>query len=148
MIYWTTIFGHRNGSGGYRIYTGVPGGYRNPPEVIGPHGPKWWKRRGGQEVARGPPCPNPNWEREAGAAPLLLPSLHLLLPPSPSWNRKGGQNLLGVGLPPLGAPPPLGRPSPPPPFIYGGGGHPIDTTFNLLDLLAVCGAPLHHSPPR
>ena len=28
-----------------------------------------------------------------------------------------------------------------PSFIYGGGGHPIDTTIDPLDLLAVCGAP-------
>ena len=35
-----------------------------------------------------------------------------------------------------------GRPPPsPPPFIYGGEGHPIDTKIDLLDLLAVCGAP-------
>ena len=89
-------------------YWGVTG---PPPGVIGPHGPKVVEEERQQEVARSPPCPNPKWEREGGAAPLLLPSLHLLLPPSPSWNRKGGQNLLGVGLPPMGAPPPLSRPS-------------------------------------
>ena len=26
----TTMFGHRKGSGRFRAYTGVPGGYRNP----------------------------------------------------------------------------------------------------------------------
>src|SRR3954468_5690392 len=43
----------------------------------------------------------------------------------------------------------LGRPPPPPSFIYRGRGHPIDTQVDLRDLsLAVCGAPLHHIPPR
>ena len=105
---------------------------------------------------------------KGAAAPLLLPSLHLLLPPSPSWNRKGGgANLLGVGLPPLGRASPLGRPSPPSPLLLlqlgkkgvlfpvgvglplgapslavppsplaplytGAGGHPMDTTIDLL----------------
>ena len=64
------IFVHWKCSGEVSDKTGVPGGYRNPPGVIGPHGPKWWKRRGGQEVARGPPCPTPNWEREGGVAPF------------------------------------------------------------------------------
>ena len=87
----------------YRGVTGTPRGYwASWAQVV--------EEERQQEVARSPPCPNPNWEREGGAAPLLLPSLHLLLPPSPSWNRKGGQNLLGVGLPPLGAPLPLAGP--------------------------------------
>ena len=30
-IYWKPIFGHRNRSGWNRHFTGVPGGYRNPP---------------------------------------------------------------------------------------------------------------------
>ena len=34
LIYWNVIFGHRMSSGGYRINTGVPGGYRNPPGSI------------------------------------------------------------------------------------------------------------------
>ena len=34
-------------------------------------------------------------------------------------------------------------------FIYGGRGHPMDTQVDLRDRsLAVCGAPLHHIPPR
>ena len=48
LIYWTTIFGHQNGSGGYQIYTGVPGvtgttppggggGYKGPTGAYG-HG--------------------------------------------------------------------------------------------------------------
>ena len=37
----------------------------------------------------------------------------------------------------------------PPPcsFIYGGRGAPLDTQL-IIDLLAVCGAPLHHITPR
>ena len=70
-----------------------------------------------QEVACGPPCPNPIGKGKGAAVPLLLPSLHLLLPPSPSWNRKGGQNLLGVGLPPLGRTS-SSWPAPPPPLLY------------------------------
>ena len=87
----------------YRGVTGTP-----PPGggVIGPHGPKVVEEERQQEVARSPPCPNPNWEREGGVAPLLLVGI-----------GKGGQNLLGVGLPPLGTPPPLGRP-PPPSSLY------------------------------
>ena len=30
LIYWKVIFGHRNGLGWVRAFTGVPGGYRNP----------------------------------------------------------------------------------------------------------------------
>ena len=117
LIYWMTIFGHRNGSGGYRIYTGVPGGYRNPPpEVIGPHGPKWWKRRGGQGAAASPspPPPSPNWTRRGGAAPPfpfpLSPSLS-----SPSPTRKGGSPTPGGSRTPPGAPPPW--PAAPPPLL-------------------------------
>ena len=42
-----------------------------------------------------------------------------------------------------------GRPPPPPPLLYiRGGGHPLETQQLIIDLLAVCGAPLHHIPPR
>ena len=93
-----------------------------------------------------PPEPKPNWTR--GPAPLSsfssLSFLLLLLPsfPSPTWTRKEGGILLGVGWPPLGAPPPLGRPSPPPPLYIQRRGTPLDTTtIDPLDLLAMCGAP-------
>ena len=39
------------------------------------------------------------------------------------------------------------HPSPLAPLYTGAGGTP-ETTIDLFDLLAVCGAPLHHSPPR
>ena len=52
-------------------------------------------------------------------------------PPSPSWTRKEGVLLpVGVGLP-LARPSLAGHPLPPVSFIYGGGGHPIDTQVDL-----------------
>ena len=87
-------------------------------------------------------------EGEGGGTPLSFFSST----PSPSQFLiqlgKGGVLLpVGVGL--LLARP-LGRPPPPPcSFIYGGRGAPLDTQVDLRDhSLAVCGAPLHHSPPR
>ena len=90
----------------------------------------------------------PNWTR--GSAPLSL----FLSPSFPfSYSNKGGGILLGLGSP--SRTPHLARPllgpasSPPCSFIYGGRGHPIDTQVDLRDRsLAVCGAPLHHIPPR
>ena len=36
LIYWMKVFGHRNGFGTFRIFIGVPRGYRNPPgKVLG-----------------------------------------------------------------------------------------------------------------
>ena len=59
------------------------GGLPEPPGVIGPHGPKVVEEERQQEVARGPPCPNPNWEREGGGGPfsflLSTSSFSLLL---------------------------------------------------------------------
>ena len=60
------------------------GGYRNPP---GSYWALWAlveRREGGQEVARGPLAPIRIGKGKGAAAPLLLPSLHLLLPPSPT----------------------------------------------------------------
>ena len=57
LIYWTTIFGHRNGSGGYRIYTGVPGVTGTPRGLLGLMGPKWWKRRGSRRWRAAPLAP-------------------------------------------------------------------------------------------
>ena len=38
---------------------------------------------------------------------------------------------------------------PPPPLLYiRGGGHPLETQQLIIDLLAMCGAPLHYNPPR
>ena len=84
--------------GGYRIYIGETGGLlevRNPSGVIGPHGPKWWKRRGDRRWRAAPLAAIRIGKGKGAAGPLLLPSLHLLFPPSPSWNRKGrGQTYL------------------------------------------------------
>ena len=62
-------------------------------------------------------------------SPFLLHSPPF--PPSPSWTRKGGNLLLlGVGiLLPWCAPPRVGLLLPCS-FIYGGRGHPIDTTID------------------
>ena len=48
-------------------YRGVTG---TPLEAIGPHGPKVVEEERQQKVARSPPCPNPNWEREGGRPPF------------------------------------------------------------------------------
>ena len=73
----------------YRGVTGTPSG------VIGPHGPKWWKRRGGQGAAA---PPSPNWTRRGAAPPLSFPPLSpSLSSPTPTW--KGGVLLpVEVGL--------------------------------------------------
>ena len=87
-LYWTTIFGHRNGSGGYRMYTRVPGVTGTPRGLNGPHGPKVGKRRGGQGRPRTPSPSSPNWTRRGAAPPFLL--LLSSFPPSLNPTRKGG----------------------------------------------------------
>ena len=58
-------------------------GYQNPPEAIGPYGPKWRKRRGGQGAAARPsPPPKSELDKEGGGAPLAFPLSHSFLPPS------------------------------------------------------------------
>ena len=89
----------------------------------------------------------PMQAQEVAAAPHF-PSPSLSLPLFPlRWKEEGGRILLGlgvqVGLPPWRTPSRAGLLSPS--FIYVGGGNPKDTQ---VDLLAVCGAPLHHNPPR
>ena len=90
------------------------------------------------------PWSGPNWTREGGRT---LPSFSFPLPFSYSHKERRSPTPGGSRTPPLGAPPPLGRPSPPCSFIYGGRGAPLDTQL-IYDLLAVCGAPLHHITPR
>ena len=125
-----TIFGHRNGSGGYRIYTGVPGGYWNPPEAIGPHGPNWWKRRGGQGAAARPSTPKSELDKEGGRRPpFLSPSLL----PSPLLVQQGREGVLlpvGVGLL-LARLLLAGRTSPLAP-LYTGAEGTLDTTIDHL----------------
>ena len=140
MIYWTTIFGHRNGSGGYRIYTGVPGGYRNPP---GGYWASWAQLVEEERRPRGsraPLPPSPNWTRRGGGAPLSFPPLSF---PLLSYSHlEGGSPTPGGSRTPHGAR--QGWPAPSPsstPLYTGREAPPRDTTIDPLDLLAVCGAP-------
>ena len=121
---WTSEW-FRVSSGIYRSTRGVTG---TPQGVYGSYWALVGERRRQPRWGR-PPKPNPNW---GGGRPPF--------PSSSTPTRKGGNLLLlGVGLPPWAcherAGPPLLHS-----FIYGGGGHPIDTQ---VDCLAVCGAPLH-----
>ena len=90
--------------------TRVPEGYRNPPGGI-------WALLGlsGKEGKGAREGPSPQAQSELGggpAAPFLPPSFLFL--PSPSPNRKRRSPTPSWSrIPPLGAPPPLGRPSPP-----------------------------------
>ena len=56
----------------FRMSFGVPGVTGTPREVIGPHGPKWWKRRGGQGAAARPSPPKSELDKEGGAPPFLV----------------------------------------------------------------------------
>ena len=96
------------------------------------------KRRGGQGRPRAPSPSSPNWTRR-GARPPFLP-LSLPLPPSPNPTRKGGSPTPGGSRTPPGAPPPGGPPLPPCSFIYGGRGHPKDTTIDHL-IFSPCAVP-------
>ena len=83
-----------NGSEGYRIYTGVPGGYRNPP------GGYWasWAQSGGRGEAAGggawPPLPQSELGKGRGRGPfsflLSTSSFPLLL----DGIGKGGKTYL------------------------------------------------------
>ena len=73
------------------------------------------------------------WRGELHTAKKSMTNLCVYgVPPSPVY--KGMEEGEGAGLPPCS-------------FIYGGRGHP-KTHKLIIDLLAVCGAPLHHNPPR
>ena len=117
----------------------VPGGFGHIPEYRGlpdPHPPPppgkllglmglSGKERGRPGGGTRPPLPQSKLGKGRGRRPpfsflLSTSSFPFLL----LGIGKGGPNLLGVGLRPLGRASPLGRPSPPPPFIYGGGGTP------------------------
>ena len=69
------MFGHRNGFGEFRAYTGVPGGYRNPPGrlmgLLGPNGEEEGRPKG----SRAPPSPQSGLDKDGGAAPFPFPSL-------------------------------------------------------------------------
>ena len=115
-----------------------------PREVYGPY---WALVEGREkEQGRGRP-PQAQSELGGGPAPPFLLSSPLFLP-SPTPNRKGGAKPTWSRIAPPRARHPLGRP-PPPSLLYirGQGGTP-ETQQLIIDLLAVCGAPLHHNPPR
>ena len=74
-----------------------------------------------------------NWTREGGAAPLSLSLSLSFLPPSSFLVGLGKGNPTPTRR---RIPPSLARPLgladlPPCSFIYGGGGHPIDTQVDL-----------------
>ena len=139
------MFGHRKCFGRFRTYTKVPGGYRNPPgSILGLMGLSGRRGRAARAAAR--PSPSSlNWTRR-GAPFSFSPSLPSFSSPTPTW--KGGVLLpVGVGL--LMGRAIGGRPPPPPPLLYiRGGGHPLETLQLIIDLLAMCGAPFYHNPPR
>ena len=92
-----TIFGHRNGSGGYRIYTGVPGGYRNPPAGYWASWAQLVEEERRPRGSRAPLPPKSELDKGGGAPPFLSPSLL----PSPLLVQQGREGVLlpvGVGL--------------------------------------------------
>src|SRR4051812_21832559 len=102
------------------------------------------KEEGRPGQAACPLPPSPNRTRKGGGTPLFP------FPLSPSFSYKARERSPtpdGSRTPPgapLGGRPRLPLPS----FIYGGRGtleHTIDQRGRSL---AVCGAPLHHIPPR
>ena len=102
------MFGHRNGFGEYRAYTGVPGGYRNPPGrlmgLLGPSG----EDEGRPRAAARPLPPQSELDKEGGAPPFLSPSLSF---PLLSYSHlEGGSPTPGGSRTPHGAR--LGRPAP------------------------------------
>ena len=110
----------------YQTTRGLP---EPPGGVIGPHGPKVEKRRGGQGRPRAPSPSSPNRTRR-GRRPPFLPLLSPFLPPLLLGQGKEGVLLpVGVRLP-FGAPPPGWPPPPPCSFIYRGRG----TSLHTIDL--------------
>ena len=109
--------------------TRTPSPGRSPPR--GEEGRRKWRRRkGGRPPSLSFPLGESYSNKDWGGSPTPSRSR---TPPAPSSRRT-----------------PRGRPHlPPPSFIYGGRGAPHDTQVDLRDhSLAVCGAPLHHIPPR
>ena len=109
-----------------RVFSGVPGSYGNSYWAsLGHTG----KERKGQKSGRTPPLGLVRIGLGRGGA-SFLPSPSPF--PSSTPTRKGGILLpVGVGLPPWARLLPLAGPLLLP-FIYGGGGHPIDTTIDIL----------------
>src|SRR3954466_2800801 len=128
-----TIFGHRKGSGKYRMKTEYRGGYRNPPGVNGPHGPKVEERRGGQGRPHAPSPSSTNWTRRGGGAPPF--SYSPSTSPNPTRKREGVLLPVGVGLL-LARLLLAGSPSPLILYIRGQGGTSRDTTWSVRSFLS------------
>ena len=127
--------------------TGVPGVTGTPRRLLGLMG-----QIGGRgEVAKGSHAPLPSQVRIGqgrGVAPPFLSS-SFSFPLLSYSNMEGGSPTPGGSRTPHGAR--QGSPAPSPsstPLYMGREAPPRDTTIDPLDLLAVCGAPLHHNPPR
>ena len=107
------MFGHRKCFERFQTFTGVSGGYRNPPgSILGLLGLSGEEEGRLGQAARPSPS-SPELDKEGGAAPPFLP----LSPSLPfalllQLGKEGVILPVGVGLLP-GVPPP-GRPPPPP----------------------------------
>ena len=146
MIYWTAIFGHQKCSWRFRRkpecrrVTGTP-----PGDIVGLMGlsgeREGWPRAGRAHL--------PLWStRRGGRRPPFLLPLPLPFPLLVGVGKRGVLLLLGGGGLLLGAPQGAGRPPPLLLYIRGQGGTLGHTSWSTDRSLAVCGAPLHHIPPR
>ena len=72
LIYCMTMFGHRKGFEKVRAYTGVPGGYRNPPRSLMGHMGLSGEREGWPGQAARPSPSGLNWTKGRGGAPSFL----------------------------------------------------------------------------
>ena len=99
--------------------------------------------------SRAPPPIQVQIGQGGGGAPLPFLSPSLSFPLLSYSNMEGGSPTPDGSRTPHGARQGWPAPSPSSTPLYTGREAPLgDTTIDLLDLLAVCGAPLHHSPPR
>ena len=128
-----------------RVFFGIPESYGNSPGSI-------WALlgfRGKREERLGAPQGLVRIGLGGGAAPP--PSFSSLSPflDSYSYYLEGGNPTPGGSRTPPRVHHREGRPSPSSTPLSPGRRAPLgDTTIDPLDLLAVCGAPLHHNPPR
>ena len=120
------------------------------PEPPGGYWASWAQLVEEERRPRGSHAPLPpksELDKEGGGAPLSFPPLSpSLSSPNPTRKREGVLLPVGVGLL-LARPSWSAAPLPLAP-LYTGVGGTLETQQLIIDLLAVCGAPLHHSPPR
>ena len=110
-----------------RVFFGVPKSYGNSPgNIWALLGHTGIEERGQKEGGARHPS-SPNWKRGAAHCSLFLSPSFLL-----SYSNKGRRSPTrgGSRTPPLARPPPRPAASLPCSFIYGAGGHPIDTTID------------------